>query len=345
MISIVTVTGRKDPGFAYMADCFYNQWQEVKTSYPEVKLEWIVVDKLAWEIADARFDEIDHAVKDRFNFCYTAPLETLWQGPNRLTSKDYWAKANASNTGLIYANHDFIYFIDDCSLLTDKYLLTSYQALNENPRRSIAGAYHYIERGGVEIENGKLIKGKIAPGDHRLEMITEPSPVVGQWLYGGSAIVPLWACIAANGFDSLMDGSAGLEDIEFGIRVSRLAPAWFYPNIGIYQIQDTHEPAVNFAASPSKTFKWIDTNGVIHDMTLNHLPVFWLGGCGIRWNEEKKANDIVPLDELDKHKTRVTTLGNPYKITDLRKAIRRGGKIDIKWPKKDWRDQQLLSEM
>ena len=165
-------------------------------------------------------------------------------------------------------------------------------------------------------------------------------------------MVPLWACIACNGFDELHDSTQGLEDCEFAGRAGKLLPTWFYPDAGVYQLTETHEAPTEFASTPagkpSKLYPFVDRVGVRHMMTKNHLPLYWAQGMNIKWNSRTEAYDVLPDKKLEHYKKRVTTLGNWFRLTDLRKMVRAGKEIPPppeNWPRIDWRDGEKIENL
>lgn len=352
-ISIVTPTGRKDPRFTEMADALAVSIERARREIPELLVEWIVVDMQLWYIQDRR-EQLASAVHGRFPTQHVEPKPCVWQGPHRLTRRDRWAKANALNTGFLYVNHPHVACIDDCTLVDEDWLIGHCQAAEL--RIAAAGPYRYLRPGAV-VKSGRVVEGEVTSNDHRLRDMPEPGVCPGSWLYGGNFSVPLHVILQCNGLDEMMDGAAGLEDCEFGIRVGRVVPCWWNPRAGISQLTETHE-AVDDYLGPEpararqekvpercKGFEYKDANGTIHWMTWNHAPIWRLGGDRPAIGPDGYWHRVAePAYELDK--TRIIPLGNCYGLRFLRELVRAGEPLPVpNEPLFDWRDGQPLVEM
>lgn len=356
-ISVIVPTLRKDPQIKKMADSLVNTAKHLPTGVP---WEFIFVDGQLWYFDEKlRRQEVSDAVAGRFQFTHVPPKPTIWQGPTRLTGKDCWDKNNASNTGLVYANYSCVLFSDDCTVFDDYWMVNHYRFLTED--KAVCGPYKYVHAGTSKVIDGRLVEGKFEePGDHRLQFAPGLAPMRamgGGWMYGGNAGAKLEHCLQINGFDEIMSGTGGLEDCEFGVRISRVAEVWFVPGAPIYQIMETHETVAEFlsgsqertrvvekAMPPCKGFKYKDDNGVIHHMTYNHLPIWRLTGHKLDYVDG--YGKPVYYTKLEPDRTRFWTVGNNFNLRKLRQHVRNGGKFPIPTgPIRDWRDGQLLKEM
>lgn len=382
MISIILCTARRQPRFQEMADSIALNIEFLRKANIQEEVEWVVVDKVLWD--NDRKEELKSIVNGRFKFVHVPPKPTVWQGPHRLTKKDYWAKSNALNTGIIYANGESLCFTDDCQLLSENWLFTHFSA--HKLGLASCSAYKYVYAGTSKVVDGRLVEGKIQqPGDHRLTSMEVPGPVPGGWCYGGNWGAPLQALLKINGVDELLDGAGGLEDCLTGVRISRVIPLWFFPDAPVYQITETHEtvtdfltkesggarfcqcshaylehehenppmqcckcPCVEYVPPPQpscKGFAYLDAYGTQHHMTWNHLPVNRLHA--VRFVKKEDGFYRQEYDPFLQEETkRYLPYGNLFDISDLRLRVRRGEEIPfLGKPEKDWRDSQLLIEM
>lgn len=357
-ISVIIPTLRKDPQMKKMADSLVNTAAFLPKGVP---WELIFIDGQIWYQKN-RKEEFAEAVAGRFQFTHEAPKPTIWQGPHRLTQKDCWDKNNASNTGLVYANYSCVLFSDDCTVFDDHWMVEHYRFLTSEKPIATCGPYKYVYAGTSKVENGRLVAGKFEePGDHRLGF-TQGFPIRamgGGWMYGGNSAARLEHCLQINGFDEIMSGAGGLEDCEFGVRIERVAEVWFLPQAPVYQIMETHETVAEFLSGsqketgpqtekpilkPCKGFKFKDDAGLIHHMTYNHLPIWRLTGHKLEYVDGYGKPVYFP--RLEEDRKRVWTVGNNFSIKELRKVIRSGGQFPTpKGPVRDWRDNQLLSEI
>lgn len=379
MISIILPTLRRNPRFLEMSDSL-----TVAISASGLEVELVCVDGRLWYDADRR-EQLDTAVKGRFSTVHVPPKPSRWQGPTRLTRSDRWDKAGASNTGLIYANGEYIVFIDDCTMVNENFLIEHHKHLSLG--RSTAGTYRY-GRTGMIVENGKIVGGHFEDqGDHRLTFSSDEAIVAKApgWMFGGNAGAPLDACLAINGFDEIISGQGGLEDSEFSIRMGRVTETWFLPKAETYNLTESHEIVGDNStphdgswvcvcshktdkhfefnrhcleegcdcrgasvppAKPCKGFWLVDEAGTKHYMTDNHRPIYRLFGMRPVKNKTTNMYEIKHAEDLTSETTRIKPIGNHFDLRDLRSKVRRGEPLPIPdGPVRDWRDGQLLSEI
>lgn len=190
-LTICYITGRKEPQINWMIEDLGKQL------HPKDEIDLVVVDTFgrsaqALGIPSARFKRV----------VVSRPKPNIWQGPHRITAKDWWANSNARNTGIVLCKTDFIAFLDDRCHLGPQWLETVRRA--EHKRDAvIVGAYD-------KHENGKVTT------DHRLKQCPSGKRNCGGgWLYGCTFALPLEWCLEANGFEEGCDGLSG-EDYIFG---------------------------------------------------------------------------------------------------------------------------------
>jgi hypothetical protein len=327
--------------------------------------------------------EVLRAVRGRFKITHEPPKPSVWQGPNRLTKRDLWDKASASNTGLCYAEGACVVFVDDCTIVNDEFLLWHYRMSSRG--LAACGGYKYTLRGTSKVENGRLVAGKFEdPGDHRLTTRDVPGECPGGWMYGGNASCPLEAALRVNGFDEIMSGQGGLEDCEFGLRIARAVPLWFVPGALAYQLTETHETVGEFlsnmhqpnpdrpcscehniadhpnygactfcscaeykskADKQCKGYRYRDGNGVEHYMSDNHRPIYRLMSARAVRGEDG-IHQVVHDVALAADAKRMTTLGNRFVLSELRERILAGEDFPVPTgPVVDWRDGERLENM
>ncbi len=133
---------------------------------------------------------------------WVAPKPNPWQGPQRLTRRDWWAASSARNTGIALASHGYLAFLDDKTRLGEGWLSRVRRA-SADPRAVVAGTYDKDDQPKKIVDHRRVSfpRGRRDCG--------------GSWLYGGSFCCPLEAMLVVNGFEEGCDGLAG-EDCVLG---------------------------------------------------------------------------------------------------------------------------------
>lgn len=195
-LSLVYMTGRKEPHLEWVLDGLADQRKDGDD------IQLIVIDTFNRKLEELINTGLLTATSiTEVNVC--RPKPNIWQGPNRITDRDWWATANARNTAICLAHHDYISFLDDRCWLGPHWLETLRKG--ERERKSvIVGSYDKLEDGRVTPDHrrGLCPSGKIDCG--------------GGWLYGCTFALPLEWCLEVNGLEEGCDGLTG-EDYIFGL--------------------------------------------------------------------------------------------------------------------------------
>lgn len=258
MVSLVYITSRIEPYVEWFLDSLAYQTTEAEK---EREIEIIFVDRLL-DVADPepRKQHFIEAVNKRFSFRHVPPKPCVWQGSHRLTKEDWFAAANARNTGLIYAVEDHIAFLDDLSVLTG----TWWQALKESTKsgKVTCGAYRKVRE--LKVDNGNIVhfSNDTIGVDNRFQYGNDlaPVPCEGQWLYGCSFSCPTQLLIDANGSDEACDG-LGFEDCILGIRLANQGAHFQYDRrLLTYESEEAH----HFDKIMRRTDKGVSPNDKSH---------------------------------------------------------------------------------
>lgn len=303
MLTVAYMTNRREPCFAWFRDSLKRELGEDLS-----KAQVVVVDYHAR--ADGRKGKIHF---DGVDLVHTEPMGNVWQGPHRLTGRDYFAAANARNTAIIHAKWDYIVFVDDLSVLMPGWYA--------GVRRSMIGGYivggAYKKIRNLKVEDGLMVGGEEWPGgiDSRWAFGADvPVRINGGALFGCSMGGPIAAFEAVNGFDTDAD-SVGGEDYLCGLMLERSGfPVWYDRSMLTYEWEEGHF----FDAPFIRLDKGISPNDKSHailDMVFNgrHRAPNYYGDGG---------------------------------IARLRREVLSGGQIPImRIPDRDWFDGQPLSEL
>jgi len=209
-LTIIYITSRLRPQF----DWFY----ESLLAQGGKDVEVIFVDTFAERSAtQQRFMFVEG-----YNIKHVPPKPTVWQGKHRITKQDYWAAANARNTGICLCRTEWIAFVDDRSVLMPGWLDAIREAMAGN--YAVCGAYE--KRHNMKVENGIIADtGQYdgtdprSPGgrDHRESLsLLVPIKAPGSWWFGCTNALPLEWALKVNGYEEGCD-SLSLEDCIFGM--------------------------------------------------------------------------------------------------------------------------------
>jgi len=233
--TICFVTNRQICGMDWFADALCRQCPD--GNFPQV----IIVDSVSWRLdPEMRKIEWANAVKGRFEYTLTTPKPTVWQGPHRLTTQDYFAPSNARNTGILLCKTSYLYFIDDVSVMLPGFL--------DNVRH--AAQHGYIMGGSykkvfeLKVRNGLIESCREHAGgvDSRWSRGSDSGivPLNGGSLFGCSCGFPIEALLQVGGYDEMCD-SQGAEDYSLGIALEKHGYKLFYNrNACTYESEELH---------------------------------------------------------------------------------------------------------
>lgn len=236
MISVIIPTARDDYPIIGMPDVFvleptFKSLEKQKfRDFEVIVVDALYPDKKEW--IDSR--------KWSFPVKYVPPHpnHSFW------VNRGLWGVAGMLNSAILHAEGDLIVRMDDCSeALDDEYLskfwdlyLSGYFPMAMHVR------YHGGQPARVNddyLNNGYEAKYAIMPNEDReqlLKILYGENGIIrdtrwatvekaGQliappeWFYGYSSF-SLDAALRINGFNELLDGQKGLEDVDFGIRLN-----------------------------------------------------------------------------------------------------------------------------
>jgi len=324
MISIVYITCRKNNPFHWFWDGFRNQ----KKMFPDIPMQLIVVDY--W--ADERTIDLSNDLS--VETLHITPLPSIWQGKHQVTSKPYYAAANARNTGFVYAIHPKVAFCDDVSILGNNWLASVIEAAKGN--YISLGAYKKISN--ATVDKGSLISYDVESTDSRWYSCNDDTKVkvTGNNFFGCSFCMPLEAALRINGFDCLTDG-IGYEDQSFGQRLSKLGYSFYYDKRMLTFESNDHVA--------HDTLMLREDRMVGHERYYQILKGFGLNKSIYNSKANKDASHIMVEVATQKG---FNPMWNFFSLQELRNKRERGEEIilsDMKYPERWWVDNKLISEM
>lgn len=313
-LTVAYLTFRLHPRFEWLAASLARELRELGAE-PSI-LQVLVIDGRLWQEGQRRRLELLDAAAGRIRFEHHPPKPTVWQGPHRLTKKDYFCAANTRNTALALARAPHVAFVDDLSVLRPGWLKGHLDAAE---KEVLAGTTSKVKKLQVSPAGEILAFEAFPPGrDSRLPFFAGPKMRCGgASLFGGTFSVPLAVALRVNGQDEICD-SIGGEDYDFGVRLERAGAAiYFSRDVGTYEDEDGHH-----AEAP-----------------MIRLDKPYPGPEG-----PYSSNRL--LYRLLKESARTWTLGNEFDLRELREHVLAGGEFPVpKVPSRHWVDDQPLSEM
>jgi hypothetical protein len=211
-LTIAYITNRREPQWQW----FFESLARQSAEHTSLALDVVVVDfhrdtpGRAEEVATlCRIPGVERIV-------HVAPKPCVWQGPHRLTQRDYFAASNTRNTALCHARDGWLAYVDDLSVLLPGWLGCVSEAMQANHVR--LGAYRKVRK--LVVQHGTPISWEDYPGglDSRWHHGSDagPVPAAGSWLFGCSLVAPVEAFLSINGWDEDND-SMGFEDYACGM--------------------------------------------------------------------------------------------------------------------------------
>jgi hypothetical protein len=236
MFTIVYITCRDDCRIEWFLDSIQQQNKEKQYIF-----QLVIVDSiLDTPMEDERRVSIKGLIGNRFDYIHVSPKPTQWQGPHKITSRDYFCAANTRNTGACYAKYDYICFIDDLGIPVPTWLDQVYHGYQT--QRIYCGAYTKATH--MVVTDGKLVSFNTTPGDidSRLAYYnTDIAKCYPSHMFGSSFCMPIEVFLTVNGINEDCD-SCGGEDYEFGIRLDRHGHNLYYNKLMfIYESNDISE--------------------------------------------------------------------------------------------------------
>lgn len=339
MISFVHNTARADGKWRWFVDALCNQ------ATPEELRAWQVtfVDRLLWgfqpgapkppgdtiHFAHAfyhraeRRQQLDEIVNGRFEYLHVPPLPNVYQGPFRLTTRDFFFAGVSRNTGIVTARHPYVMFCDDLALLCPQWLDQVRHGASH--RYLLCGCY--AKSKAMVVDNGVLISAEHYPGgvDSRMLKASDTGivPWSGAGLFGCSFGCPLENLLLVDGC-GLEVAAQGADDYDLGIRLERTGLKVFL-NKNCFTTES--EEAHHIEASLPRESKLVPDD---------RLPAGYEGS---------KMSDHVHLNRLVREKDRILPLF-PMGLRDIRRQFLANGTVPIpRGPTDDWRDGSLLKDL
>jgi len=335
-LTIAYLTHREHPRFEWFCSSLARQFRESRVDRASVQV--LVIDGRLWydETRAETMREVGSLYGVQFE--HHPPKPSVWQGPHRLTQRNYFAASSTRNTAFARARGSHVAFVDDLSVLLPGWL----QAHLEAARAGYVLCGTTCKHKNIVVND---VGGVVTYGEHstdsRLKHFDGDAPVrcSGGWLYGGTFSVPLEHALRVNGQDEIAD-SVGGEDYDFGERLERAGSAVYISRkCGTFEDEDGHH---NQAAMVRLDKPWPpDPGGTPRLLT----PSGWT----VQETEANAADGPYSSNCIQsrmRREGRTWTAGNAYNLRELRDRVLAGEPFPIPTePTHHWVDGQPLSEM
>jgi hypothetical protein len=310
-LTICYITARREPHIDWF---FQSLERETRNTKGAPDYDVVVVDYYARE----PLRKAELGASARIPFKHTPPKPTVWQGPHRLTTKDYFAPSNARNTAICWSDSEWVAFVDDLSVLMPGWLNSVCEAM--------AGGY--IALGSYKKVKNLKVTGPDATAtyeefdggiDSRIKHCAKHNqagplvPAAGSWMFGCSFAIRVEDFLSVNGSDENCD-SVGGEDYNLGIRLQNSGKKFFYD---------------------------------LRMLTLESEEGHWTANPFVRWDKGTSPNDKShALLKMCQQSTWAPNYFGPGGLRALRSAVLAGAPFPItQIPEHDWFDGQPLREM
>jgi glycosyltransferase involved in cell wall biosynthesis len=306
-LTIAYFTNRRDCRIEWFFDSLDKQ---IRTLKPALKFQIVVVDFFQHERTPVwmgtRVDGVNVG-----SVVWVSPKSSVWQGPNRLTSEDWFAASNARNTAICLARGEWIAFVDDLSVLGEKWLERVIASVGQPSDTITLGTYQKVTE--MIVEDGVMLSyGKVSGSDNRSAHVNGVGPhkASGQWLYGCSLVAPIKAFLKINGFDEDCDGM-GFEDCIAGLMLERNGYKFLFdPQMMTTESEELHSQGPVFVRKSKRSKHDPLSDKAAQDWTMlnmvtrgqrNYAPNYF-GEGGIRaLRESVLAGAPFPSNQIPEH--------------------------------------------
>lgn len=327
-LTIVYLTFRERPRFEWFVASLNRELRDTP-DFDRTSMQVVVID-----------GRYPRTLEADFQFEHHPPKPTVWQGPHRLTQRDYFCAANARNTAFALASTGHVAFVDDLSVLLPGWLKAHVRAAMGG--YVLAGTT--CKRKNVEVKpDGEIARSDdFSPGaDSRLRHLTsdEPMRCPGGWLYGGTFSVPLEHALRVNGQDEIHDTIGG-EDYDFGERLERLGSVIYIDRTcGTFEDEDGHHTEAPMVRLDKP---WPPTsNGMPRTILLGA----WSDAAAPNAADGPYSSNYL-FNRLRRERDRIWTHGNQFNLRELRDQVLGGAPFPVPTePTTHWVDGQSLCEM
>jgi WD40 repeat protein len=306
-ISVCTVTKRTNPGFKRMLELLALQ---TFTSF-----EYLIIDGY-YETRRSYVSDLLHKLSPPFPVKHLPPKPTRWQYLRPAIS-------NARNTALLWSEGELIVNVDDCCVEMPTDFLARHLGWHTK-QYAVSGSW---DIDGIE--------------DERRWQYPQAQQIDFGLFYGGNQSFPLQKALEINGFDEVLDGEQGQDDIVFAYMLRQAnVRLMFDPDLSVTLDGSSHT-LTQLSPDPRKAqwgTEWFarQPKTMLMSDGLPHYANEWL------------ASDMITNKKLRPQ-------GNHFELSSLRELRRTVfddlGELQMKLDAfvdpdpQDWRDGERIADM
>lgn len=306
-ISVCTITKRTEPQIGRMIHLLMEQ--------PISDIEYLIIDGYYHARRD-RITKLINELAPGFKVRHLPPKPTRWQFLRP-------ALANARNTYLIWAEGKLIVELDDCCVgmcpdFLEKHLEWSVK--------------------GFCVSGSWTINGW---SDERQDEYPEPTKIGPDHFYSGNRSYPLQKALDVNGFEEILDGEQGQDDIVFAFMLSIAKVRFMYdPTLRVDYDAASHT-LTQLSPDPRKA-KWGQEPWAVEPKKKK------MGDGTLHYANEWLAHEILTS-------VRARPEGNNFTLSELRQlppdadfdiqTVQRSLEDYVDPDPTDWRDGEQISNM
>jgi len=350
-LTLAYFTSRREPRFHWFCDSLCNQLSTEELA----EIQVIAVDRHLWAITpeagntywrrgdlmpltdptwhvESRREKFVAAVRGRFDLLHIPVKPNNYQGPFRLTTKDWFCAATTRNTGIMAAKHPYFVGVDDLSVLLPGFWPQVKHAASDG--YCVAGMY--CKKKQLVVENGevKSFDPEWDAGRDTRWAHGSDSGIVkwhGGSVFGCSFGMPTELLLRINGFDELCSAEGG-EDYCMGIRAERAGAQWWMNrNMLSFESEEAHHEEPSLPRERKL-------------VSADRLPPGYESWPHVK-PDERHYSDHVAVNRL-RNELRTTTIAQWTNLRQAREEFQASQRALIPTgPTSDWRDGKPLSEL
>ena len=306
-ISVCTITKRTQPRIAEMIRLLKTQ------TFSDI--EYLIIDGYYHARRDHMTKLIDELAPP-FRVRYLPPKPSRWQHIRP-------ALCNARNTYLIWAEGELIIELDDCCIEMSPDLLEKHLGWSVK---------------GFAVSGSSKIN---AWDDARQVEYPDPTQIVFEHFYCPNRSFALQSALKVNGYEELLDGEQGNEDVVLGFRLSHIGVRFMYDPTLRVEFDASSHTLTQLSPDPRKA-RWgkevwaVEPKTKVMSDGKPHYANEWLADQILTSKQSPSTSNRFTLSELREI---------PIELDHDIGAVQKRLEAFVDTDPKDWRDDEPIASM